>query len=451
MMLMRLRSHFWFRCGRAALAAALLASGAGCASSAIQAAETGRTTDLRHAIIEQARRGELGAYEARQIARAVAGSEIDRAKAPDGVSRIHQFQTCARFLEDALQRRAEGSDEVAATASLVRLEAGLVEPEALAPHASIPVAAAAQSASSAAWRAAGARALVSSDAARLRRELTRDGDEQVRLAALRAARDAADPADAVAVLEAARLDPHPLARTMAIRAAGAIGGQAVVLALKDVWATADSWARQAIADAWSAPRSIDAGGRRELIWAVETQKGTPSIAAAVALIRAGGLGSAAALGTLARALESGPAQDRIFAIALAPLSAPSIRQAVTRAQKDPDESVALSALEKWIQTSPAGGGPALGSAERAAAVQRLLKVAQGSTKGARTAKAALAGAGVPEVIPMLLKELDSAVGPIRQAAGASLAIMGELPRAVILTADPEPDVRAAIACAILRN
>src|SRR5262249_61069825 len=100
-----------------------------------------------------------------------------------------------------------------------------------------------------------------------RRRLTRGAAEQVRLRPLRAAREAADPADAGAVLEAARLDPYPLARTAAIRAAGAIGGQAVVLALKDLWAPADSWARQAIADAWSAPRSLDPGGRRELLWA----------------------------------------------------------------------------------------------------------------------------------------------------------------------------------------
>src|SRR5262249_8310092 len=129
-MVMRLRSPFWFRSCRAVFAALLLAGGAGCASSPmIQAAEAGRTADLRRAIVDQPLRGQLGPDEARQIARAVAGGEIDRAKPPDGASRIQQFQTCARFVEDALERRAEGSDEVAAAASLVRLEAGLVEPE----------------------------------------------------------------------------------------------------------------------------------------------------------------------------------------------------------------------------------------------------------------------------------------------------------------------------------
>src|SRR5262245_45885198 len=113
-MVMRSCSPFWLRWVRVILAIALPAIGSGCASSAIEAAQSGRTTDLRQAILDQARRGELGPSEARQIARAVADSEIDRAKAPEGVSRIHQFQTCAHSLQDALERRSEASDEVAA-------------------------------------------------------------------------------------------------------------------------------------------------------------------------------------------------------------------------------------------------------------------------------------------------------------------------------------------------
>jgi HEAT repeat protein len=141
----------------------------------------------------------------------------------------------------------------------------------------------------------------------------------------------------------------------------------------------------------------------------------------------------------------------MFAIALAPLSEPQIRAAVVKAQKDSDEVVRHSALEKWIQTSPSAGGPPEGSAERKAVVQQLLGVARGSSPSARAAKVALAGAGVNEVIPILVKDMDSSLGLIRRAAGSALAVLGELPRAVILTADPDPEVRAAVACAILRE
>src|SRR5262249_54158437 len=104
---------------------------------------------------------------------------------------------------------------------------------------------------SAAWRATAARAVVGEGDGPKRRTLILDGDQDVRIAALRASADVADAEDTSAVLEAARLDPHPLARTVAIRAAGAIGGERVVLALKDVWAGADEGSRHAIADAWA--------------------------------------------------------------------------------------------------------------------------------------------------------------------------------------------------------
>ena len=64
--------------------------------------------------------------------------------------------------------------------------------------------------------------------------------------------DAADAEDLPAVLEAARLDPEPEARLMAIQAAGGIGTRDAVLALKDLWPRGDEEVRLAIVGAWAA-------------------------------------------------------------------------------------------------------------------------------------------------------------------------------------------------------
>jgi len=300
------------------------------------------------------------------------------------------------------------------------------------------------------WRAVESRALTTEGTGPLRRKRIVDGDQNVRLAALRAAGDVADPGDADAVIEAARLDPLPLARTAAIRAAGAIGGERVVLALKDLWVGADEPARQAIADAWGARAALDAGGRRELLWAAESQPSAPSIAAAYALVRAGGAGAGEGVGVLTRAIASGPMKDRVFAIAVAPLREAPVRAAIRKAEDDPDEAVALAATTRSLEAPAELGGAPPGSKERARLVGRVMKVAQGTSTRALMAKASLARAEVRDVVPMLAKDVQSKDDRARETAGTALAGMGELPRAVILTADPDPHIRMSVACAILR-
>jgi HEAT repeat protein len=394
------------------------------------------------------RRGELDADEARSIARTVASAEAENAAGPMGAERIRELLPCSKAIADALEKRAEASDEVAAVASLGLLEEGLASPEDMGPRA-VSMATAAGSGkpgdtTAAAWRAVRARSLKAPRDGQERRRSMLDGDEGVRVAALRAAVDAADPADTDALIEAARLDPNQLARTLAIRALGAIGGERVVLALKDIWALADEPRRQVITTAWAAPRAIEAGGRRELLLSAETQKGALGIAAAIGLVRAGGAGSASAIGVLARAIEAGPTRDRIYAINVSPLSAQPIREAVIKAQTDPDEAVALAAMSRRVEVSGGAKAP-----ERAALVAKLLKIAAGDSALAARARGSLARARVREVIPLLEREVKSKSVDARTTAALSLAGMGELPRAVLLVADPEPRARTSVACAIL--
>lgn len=428
----------------------------GCgASPALRAAEDGNLPELKRAIVDEVRRGELDADEVRRIARAVAEAEAESAAGPVGADRIRELLPCAKDIEDSLEMRAEANDEVAAVAALGLLEEGIASPEDMGPRAlSMANAAgsgrAGDTGAAAAWRAVRARSLTASGDGKERRKWMLDGDEGVRVASLRAAVGVADPSDTDALIEAARLDPNQLARTLAIRALGAIGGERVVLALKDIWALADEPRRQVITTAWAAPRAIEAGGRRELILSAETQKGALGIAAAIALVRAGGAGSATAIGVLTRAIETGPARDRIYAIHVSPLSAQPIREAVIKAQADSDEAVALAAISRRVEVSGAGGAKP-GTPERAALVAKLLKVAAGDSALSERARGSLARARVREVIPLLERHVASKSVDARAAAGLSLAGMGELPRAVLLVADPEPRVRTSVACAILNS
>ncbi|MGK4001997.1 hypothetical protein WMF31_05195 [Sorangium sp. So ce1036] len=426
----------------ASLLAGLLSLSAilGCARSAsVRAAEAGSLDELRRALSDELRRGALDTDDARAIARAVAAGEISRAAPPSGVDRLRELRTCARHLEDVLDERAAGSDVVATAAATILFEAGLTEAERVRRYV-----AERRSAPSAALRALEARALVAAEDGAARRARMLDGDQDVRVSALRAAIAAADPRDREALLEAARLDPYPLARTLAIRAAGALGGDAVVLALRDVWGLSDEPGREAIAEAWAAPRAIDAGGRAQLLWAISTQRGAPAIAAARALVRAGGAGAGEAISFLLDAIRYSQSRDRVYAILSAPIEDPAVRVALTEAQRDPEEAVAFAAHARYVEASPR-----IAARERAAAVAWMTRLASGTSTRAVRARSVLARANVRAAVPLLARDVRAHEAPVREAAGVGMVDLGEIPRAALLLADPDPRVRSSVACAIL--
>ncbi|XXX74990.1 hypothetical protein WMF30_45785 [Sorangium sp. So ce134] len=417
----------------------------GCASSAsMRAAEAGRFDELRRALHDELRRGALDSDDARAIARAVAEGEIARATPPSGVDLLREIRTCARPLEDALAERAAGSDAVATAAAMILLEAGLTEPERAKRYAN-DAAAGRSPGKNVALRALEARALVGAEDGPVRRARMLDGDQEVRVAALRAAITAADPSDRGALLEAARLDPFPLARTLAIRAAGALGGREVALALRDIWTLSDEPGREAIAEAWAAPRAIDAGGRAQLVWAISTQRGAPAIAAARALVRAGGDGAGEAVSVLVGAIRTSQSRDRVYAILSAPLEDSDVRAALLEAKDDPDDAVAFAVHARYVDAPPR----AVAARERAAAIAWLTKLASGTSTRAVLARGVLARAGVRSVVPLLERDLQSREIPVREAAGVGLVELGEIPRAALVLADAEPRVRISVACAIL--
>lgn len=418
---------------------------AGCAASAaVRAAEAGKFEGLRASLAADVQRGDLGLNGAVSFAKAVARGEIERAKGQEGAQRIRSFVSCAREVDGALDKRADTRDDLGAVAAMVRVDAGIASPGGFTRWARTPTAA-----PEAAWRALGARGLTGGSNGALRREMIADADEDVRRAALRAALEAADPEDTEAVLEAARVDPSRGARAEALRAAGVIGGERSVLALKDIWPRADLPVREAIVDAWSTHASFNSGGRRELVWVIDHHRDRAAVAAAITLIRAGGEGSVEAQGALERAVKEGPTADRVRAVEAAPLSLPALRAAVAAVEADSDEAVAAAALVRRFEAAPEHGGPSTGKAHEELAA-KLLKLAETGGAGALAAKGALARAHDKRLLPILERDGAAKEPRTRAEAGTALAVLGDLPRAAVVAADPEPRVRATVACAILR-
>ena len=188
-----------------------------------------------------------------------------------------------------------------------------------------------------------------------------------------------------------------------------------------LWARVDAPVREVIVDAWAAKRSFEAGGRRELGWVLDTQHGQPAILAAVLLVHAGGPGSGEAAGTLERATKDGPSSDRVLAIELAPLRLPALREAVRKAEADPDEAVAAASRpcrgasrRRRVRAAPAGRPP-----EREALIAKLL----GSRRGTGAARSAARGGARPatgEGVVPILEHDGAAADQGRAEAGAAL-------------------------------
>jgi HEAT repeat protein len=414
---------------RSSLVVAAALALAGCATSAeVRDARSGRVDGLATRVSAAVDRGAFGNGEARDLARAVLDGALD-ATGDAGLARVKLLSGCVRGAKGALSSRADRRDDVGGEAALVLVEARLAsyggdlssdEPR---------------------WRALAVRGFTSSSDAHERRARMTDGDQEVRLAALRAAGEAADSRDLQTALEAAQVDPYPPAREAAARAAGAIGGERAVLGLKDLWPRADDGVRRAIAEGWYQPASIEEGGRRELQWAAEHERGGASIVAAYLLARAGGDDATAGVYALERAITSGPTEDRIFAELLAPWSAEPIRAAIRKASADTDDAVAIASLGRRLRE---GDDDA-----RATVRVKLLAYASGPSRWARQARLALAEAKVAAVHPLLLRELRSPDAAAREAAGVALADLGDLPHAAIVAADANADVRLRVACAVL--
>ncbi|MEO7111101.1 MAG: HEAT repeat domain-containing protein [Polyangiaceae bacterium] len=407
---------------------------AGCASApGLGAAERGDYPSLEKDLTPDYASGKLTNDEAARVARAVASYEIAKAAGDEGRTRVHELAACAQELDGPLSDRMKTRDAIGAEAAMARLDSGELSTGDARDYVGDK---------DDAWRAIGARGLVEDDDVAAREKAFVDPSPLVRRSAFRAAAQAADTHDVAALVEAARLDPDDLARTNAVRAMARIGGKNVVDSLRDVWTHADEPLKDDIALAWSAPQSYDVGGREELRILIAQEKGAGVIAAAGSVAREhaqDGEMRLSALALLSRVIERGTERERLEALAISPL-VPELMDSVHHASIDTgDSSVRIAALGRLLEKDH----------ERAAAITMLEAFAGQHDENASRARLILAEAGDTRIQAWIEADLHAASPRDRIGAATALAAAGRSARGALLLADADPEVRTRVSCTLL--
>lgn len=397
----------------------------------VRTAYYGDLASLKREIRAAAAAGRLDRSGVADLAEAIARREVRSARGADALDRIREARQCVRAVEPELRERAGGTDDIGGEALLVLVESGLVAKSGLAERYG--------GSQSGAFRAVAARTTGTAERAEQRRTFYVDADERVRRAALRAASEAADPADLDALLDAARLDPDGQNRSLAITAVGRIGGPRVALAVKDLWASSDEAGRLAIVEAWAAPRVFSSGGAGELLQLAESGRSLPAVSAAGALARVGGEGAREGRAVLLRAVAEGTTDDRLLAIQLVSVSDANVPPALEQASKSDDPTVRAVALARLLEIP----------ARRKAATLELESMAKGKDGAARQARVALAVSGDAHAVPWLEQDLSAEDPGRRRAAALGLFRLGRSVSMAPALADSDPGVRMSVACSVL--
>lgn len=410
---------------------------AGCATRPpVRTALEGNLAQLKQDIAAAQREHRLDHGMVVQLAQAVGEREVMSATGSDGAARVRTLRPCARHLHGTIEKRADAGDDVAAELTLMLVETRPLDRESAAKRY-------AQS-SSGAWRAVAARALVKADQTVPRRKFFSDPDERVRRAAFTSAREAHEPTELDALLESARLDPDPESKTLAATAAGAIGGERAVLALKDIWAQADDAERMGIVDAWAEHSSFVSGGDRELAVAAESSGGLAPVSASLALARAGGPEAAPANARLRRYIADGSDDEKRLALSFAPLDRENIA-AIDEASKKASPELRAVALAR-LADEPSHHTAAI-LALRALANQ---KVTSDADRRARDAAVnALAQASDQSVRATLVKNLSDKDRWVRKRAAEGLTSLDDYSDAATVLGDDDASLRSDVACTIL--
>ena len=379
-------------------------------------------------------RGDFSNSEAAGLARRVAERDITGASGSEAVDRVRDARLCARELDDALAKRMRVHDAAGAQAALARVDSGAMSVDDGRGFAGDV---------DAGWRAVGARSLVRRQDRDARLRALEDPDPLVRREAARAAQEAGDALDLVALAEAARVDPAPMVRTGAVRAIAslsAVAAPAVASVLRDLWESGDDGVREDIALAWAGPALWNAGGRDALHVIVASRHGAAAVEAAAAVLRrhdADAEVTSAAAGQMERAIASGPLRTRLQALSQAPLDRGELRAAVRDAAASDDLEVRVAALARLLASKDAQASDALEALSR-----------PGSPVAER-ARLALALSGDRRVQAWAEQDLTAARAEVRLAAVTALAAMGRAGRGAPLLADGDPGVRVRAACTLI--
>lgn len=419
------------------MALAPLALGLACGPKPpVRTALQGNLVELKRDIADARSKGQLDRARVVDLAQAVAARELTSAQGEDGATRVRTLRSCALPLRSTMERRAESDDDVAAELTLILLETHAADRGALLNryHRS----------PSGAWRAVAARAAQRPIDTDLRKSFFADPDQRARRAAFQSAREAHEPGELEALLEAARVDPDPQARSLAVRAVGAIGGERAVLSLKDLWVRADDALRMAIVDAWSDRASLVSGGARELTIAAETGKGLAAVSAAAALSRVGGGESEPANARLRRYLTDGSDDEKRLAIGMTPLDAQT-RTALLQVARGPSPELQVSAWSR-LKDIPEQRNSAF-LALRALANRKPASEAERSAQSA--AVTALADAGDRSVAASVAKGVTDPDAATRGRSARALLALGDYGTAATALADDDVNLRTELSCTIL--
>lgn len=436
--------------------ALLLVWVAACGSPALRAAERGDRAKLRAEIAREHDKGRLTNGEAAELARAVAERELTTAKDEStALARLRETRACASELDDALASRMKVRDGAGAEAALARLEDGELGDGDARAWLDDP---------DDRWRAVAARTLHRSGDRGRRHAGILDPSPRVRRSAIRAAAHAKDAADLDILFETARLDSELLLRNEALRSISAIlrgledearpKAAELAVTLRDLWTSGDDALKEDVAVAWGLAPVFENGGREAIRVALTSANGPGAIAAAGVIVRnadkdAELVTSASAL--LARRILDGSRRDRLFALVVARPEG-VVLDAIRVAAADDDREVKVAALAKLLGSK----------ADREAAKAELYAIAGYGAEGfggkaddprgrehAARARYALASAGELRVQAWIEQELSAPEAARRTSAASALAALGRPARAAPLLVDPDPSVRARVACTMI--
>jgi len=395
----------------------------------------GDLPSLKRDIASAQRAGKLDHGAVVDLARALGEREVMSAQGSDGAERMRTLRGCARPLASVIERRAEADDDVAAELTLILLEQRGADRVALMKRYA--------NASNPGFRAVAARAAVRPVDSDVRRRFFTDPDERVRRAALAAARDAHQAEELDALLEAARLDPDPQSQSLAAHAAGAIGGERAVLALKDLWVQADDQLRIAIVDGWAEKLSFTTGGQRELVAAADAHAGLASVSAAYALVRMGSEFNASNA-RLRRSMLEGTDDEKRLALSVAPINTEN-EAALLEVSKSASPELRVAALARLTSVPD----------QRSDAVHALRGFANTQARSEADARArgaaltALAETGDTTVEPTLVSGLSAKDRETRRRSAYGLTSLGAYSAAAPALADDDVSLRTDLACSIL--
>lgn len=403
-----------------------LALALACTSVPARTALHGDLPALKAAIAEAEKGNALGSSRVKELAGAVLKRELSSPAAADAsaADAFPDVSRCAPEVRSVLEDVASGTSEWSAPAALALIDAGYSAPRSGSAAAVVE-----------------AREAVGPRAGARRRALMLHGDVAVRRGALGAALEGAahaDAADVAALSEAARLDPDPETRELAIRALGQIGSSASVQGLIDVYASAPPEERRQIVLAWSLPASFAAGGGAQLE-ALAQGEGETSVPAATALA---GHAETAALGaaTLLEAIEGEASGPRLEAIVGAPWSDTKLRGAIGAARKHADPSTRVLALFRFVEA---------GAVDASVSQELALLASDGVTPVGAVARAALARAGKGDVKAALRADLGARAADRRTLAALALLELDDWQGAARALGDDSPRVRRSVACHVL--